>query len=84
MCTGAAGQQMRCFLFQTHHIGRQLVAWQVFHVFMVCVDDFGEFAVVHRLLKHPHVNRGVKLVIFGCVGTNNLGNGRSPVEIKDT
>lgn len=49
---------------------------------MVCVDDFCELTAVHRLFKHPHVHSGVELVILGCVGTHNLGNGRAPVETE--
>lgn len=70
----------RCF--HAHHIGGQLVTGQVFHVFVVCVDDFCEFTAVHRLFEHPHVHCGVKLVILGCVGTHNLGNGRAPVDME--
>lgn len=54
---------------------------EIFHIFMVCVDDFCELATVHRLLKHPHVHCGVKLVILGCIGSHNLGNGRAPVDM---
>lgn len=71
-----------CECFHAYHIGGQLVTGQIFHIFMVCVDDFCEFAVVHHLFEHPHVHCGVKLVVLGCVGTHNLGNGRAPVDME--
>ena len=55
---------------------------QIFHIFVVCVDDFCEFTVVNHLLEHPHVHCGLELVILGCVGTHNLGNGRAPVDME--
>lgn len=67
-------------MFGAHHIGGQLVTGQILHIFMVCVNDFCEFTAVDCLLKHPHVHRGVELVILGCVGAHNLGNGRAPVD----
>lgn len=65
-----------------YHVGGQLVTRQIFYIFMVCVDDFCQFTVVHHLLEHPHVHCGVKLVILGCVGTHNFGNGRAPGEME--
>ncbi len=68
--------------FHAHHIGGQLVTGQIFHIFMVFVDDFCEFTAVHRLFEHPHVHCGLKLVILGCVGAHNLGNGRAPEDME--
>lgn len=65
----------------TYHIGGQLVTGQIFHIFVVRVDDFCEFAAVHRLLEHPHVHRGDKRVVLGGVGAHDLGNGRAPVDM---
>lgn len=56
---------------------------QVLDILMVRVDDLCEFAPVHRLLKHPHVDSGDKPVVFGRIGSHNLGNGRAPVETGD-
>lgn len=50
---------------------------------MVGVDNFGEFASVDHLLKHPHVHCGVKRVVFCCVGAHYLGNSRTPEEMRD-
>lgn len=76
-------RQLTCWVrlrvLLTHHIGGQLVAGQIFHVFVVCVDDLCELAAVHHLFKHPHVDRRVKVVVFGSVGSHNLSNGRAPV-----
>lgn len=49
---------------------------------MIGVDHFCEFAAVHRLLEHPHVHRGVELVVLGRVGAHDLGNGRAPVDAE--
>lgn len=67
----------------THHVGGQLVARQIFHVFVVCVDDLCEFAAAHRLLEHPHVDRGVEAVVLGGVGAHDLGDGRAPADTEE-
>lgn len=66
----------------THHVGGQLVAGQIFHVFVVRVDDLCEFAAVHHLFEHPHVDRGVEVVVLGGVGAHDLGNGRAPEDTQ--
>jgi len=59
------------------------VSGQVFDVLVLVVDDFGKFASVDHLLKHPHVHCAVKSVVLCCIGTHYLGNGRTPEEMKD-
>lgn len=65
---------------EAHHIRGQLVTRQVLDILVVRVDDLRELAPVHHLLKHPHVDGGDKPVVFGGVGSHDLGNGRAPVE----
>lgn len=67
-----------------HHIRGQLVTRQVLDILVVRVDDLRELAPVHHLLKHPHVDGGDEPVVFGRVGSHNLGNGRAPVEGRGT
>lgn len=47
---------------------------------MLGVDDFGQFASVHRLLENPHFHSLVKFGILGSVGSHYFGNGRTPAE----
>lgn len=63
----------------SYHICRELVSRKVFHIFMVFVDYFRQFAPIHGLLKHPHFHSVVKFGILGSIGTHYLGNGRTPV-----
>lgn len=62
----------------THHVGGQLVPWQVLHVFVLRVDDVSEPPASHLLLQHPHVH----LVLEGaqpcCIGASDLGDDRAP------
>lgn len=67
---------------RAHHIRGKLMTRQVLDVLMVRVDDFCEFAPVHRLLEHPHVDGGVKPVVLGRVGAHDLSDGRAPMEAK--
>ena len=53
---------------------------QIFNIFMVNVDDFGELPALDHLLKNPHVHRRDKLVILGCIGTYYLSDGRPPAD----
>lgn len=53
---------------------------EILHIFMLGVDDFSQFAPVHRLLKHPHFHSLVKFGILGCVVSHYFGNGRTPAK----
>lgn len=56
------------------------MAREVLHIFVLGVDDFSQFASIHRLLKHPHFHSLVKFGILGCVVAHYFGNGRTPAE----
>lgn len=55
---------------------------QIFHVHVVRVDDLCEFAAIHRLFKHPHVDRGVEVVVLGGVGSYDLGDSGAPEDTE--
>lgn len=56
------------------------MAGKILDVLVIRVDDVGELAAVHRLLKHPHVDRGVEALVLGSVGTHDLGDGGAPAD----
>lgn len=66
----------------SYHISWQFVPRKVLHIFMLGVDDFSQFAPVHRLLKHPHFHSLVKFRILGCVVSHYFGNSRTPADSK--
>lgn len=58
-----------------HHIGGQLVPWQVFDILVLCVDDLCQLSAPDVFLKHPHGHPWVKVCQLGCIATHNLGDG---------
>lgn len=60
---------------EAHHIGGQLVPWQVFDVLMLCVDDLCQLSAPHVFLKHPHRHPWVKVCQPACIATHDLGDG---------
>lgn len=38
----------------TYDVLGQFVAWQIFHVLVCGVDDFGQFLALDHFLKHVH------------------------------
>lgn len=58
-----------------HHIGGQLVPWQVFDILVLSVDDLCQLSAPDVFLKHPHGHSWVKVCQLGCIATHNLGDG---------
>ncbi len=73
---------IKCKMQVSYNILRKLVSRQILDVVVVCVYDLCEFPSVHRLFKHPHINRGVKLWIIPCICANYLSNSRTPVDMS--
>lgn len=74
---------IKCTMQVSYNILRKLVSRQILDVVVVCVYDLCEFTSVHRLFKHPHINRGVKLWIIPCICANYLSNSRTPVDMSE-
>lgn len=47
--------------FGAHHVGRQLVPWQVLDILMLRVDDLCQLSPPDVFLKHPHGHPWVKV-----------------------
>lgn len=54
------------------------MAREVLDVFVLCVDYFGQLAVIHHLLKHPHFHNIVEFGVDCSIGANYLRNRRAP------
>ncbi len=74
---------IKCKMQVSYNILRKLVSRQILDVLVVCVYDLCEFTSVHRLFKHPHINRGVKLCIIPCICANYLSDSRTPADMSE-
>ncbi len=63
---------------QTHHIIRQLVTRQIFHIFVFGVDDLCEFLSVHHLLVDVHLDLLYPARIASHIVAYDLRNHRTP------
>lgn len=53
---------------------------QIFDVLMFGIDDFSELFAVDDLLVNVHLHFVIEVVEFLYVSTDDLGNGRAPVQ----
>ncbi|KAH3668430.1 hypothetical protein OGAPHI_002184 [Ogataea philodendri] len=58
----------------------ELNSWEVLHIFMLSVNDLGQFATLHLFFENPHFHGLVELLrSLSGIFSNNLGNRRSPI-----
>lgn len=62
----------------SHHIGGQLVSWQVLNVLVLRVDDFSQLPATHFLLVHPHIDGSVEAAGRPHVVSDDPGDSGAP------
>lgn len=59
---------------RSYHVFWQLVSREIFHIFVVIVDDVCQLPPVNGFLKHPHLDRGGKLLQVLYIISNDFCN----------